>query len=186
MADSEALATDTGVPIQSQPARFRKDGAGRDQGILLLYPDRLVAVESWAQLCGTILGPIVFIAAAFPFFHHIGAGGSAAGVLFGNWVGEEIGKRLAVRKVAAGTGGTMVVPLDLITGLRVRNSSGIRRWMTGQVLVVATADGSEYEFRGKMDGWQAALAGALTVRGCDVHVTPEGILVTPRPAPEMC
>jgi hypothetical protein len=51
---------------------------------------------------------------------------------------------------------------------------------------VTTADGTEYEFRGKMDGWQAALAGALTVRGRDVQVTPQGVTVIPGPTPEVC
>jgi hypothetical protein len=36
-------------------------------------------------------------------------------------------------------------------------------------------------FRGRMNGWQA---GALTVRGRDVHVTPQGITVLPRATPE--
>jgi hypothetical protein len=186
MADMEAVTTDGAIPVQSRSARFRKDGAGRDQGILLLYPDRLVAVESWAELCGTLLGPIVLIAATFPFVHDIGAGGAVAGVLMGSWIGEGIGKHLAVRKAAASDGAMMVIPLDLITGLQVRKPSGIRSWFTGQTLLVTTADGSEYEFRGKMDGWQAALAGALTVRGHDVQVTQQGITVAPRPTPEAC
>jgi len=185
MADQEAARTDSGEPIQSRSARFRLNGAGRNQGILLLYPDKLVAVESWAELCGSILGPIVLIVATFPFFHHVGAGGSAAGILFGRWIGEVVGKRLAANKAAAGTGGMMVIPLDLITGLEIK-SSRFRRWATGEVLLVTTTDGSEYEFRGRIDGWQTALAGALTVRGRDVHVTPEGITVTPGPTPEVC
>jgi hypothetical protein len=186
MADNEAVTTDSGAPLQSQPARFRLNGAGRDQGILLLYPDRLVAVESWAGLWGTILGPIVLAAATFPFVHDIGAGGAVAGVMAGNWIGEGIGKRLAAKRAAAGTGAMMVIPLDLITGLQVRKSSGIRGWFTGQPLLVTTADGSEYEFRGKMDGWQTAVAGALTLRGRDVHVTPQGVTVIPGPTPEVC
>ena len=58
-------------------------------------------------------------------------------------------------------------------------SAGLSGWLTGQTLLVTTADGAEYEFRGRMDGWQAALAGALTVRNRDAHVTPQGIIVTP-------
>jgi len=185
MSGIEAVTTGSEAPLQSQSARLRKDGAGRDQGILLLYPDRLVAVESWAQLCGTFLGPIVFIAATVPFFHQVGAGGSAAGVMAGSWIGEGIGKRRAAKKAAAGTGAMMVIPLDLITGLEIKTSR-FRRWVTGQALIVTTADGSEYEFRGRMDGWQTALAGALTLRGRDVQVTPQGVTVIPGPAPEVC
>ena len=42
---------------------------------------------------------------------------------------------------------------------------------------------TEYEFRGRMDGRQAALASVLTVRGRDVHVTLQGITVTPQVMP---
>lgn len=104
----------------------------------------------------------------------------------GSWIGEGIAKRRAARKVAAGTDGMTVIPLDLITSLQIGKSSGIRGWVAGQNLLVTTADGSEYEFRGKLDGWQADLAGALTARGRDVQVTPQGITVTPRPTPEAC
>ena len=64
-----------------------------------------------------------------------------------------------------------LIPLDQITGVQFRKSAGLRGWLTGQVLLVTTADAVEYEFRGRMDGWHAALAGALTVRGRDVTVT---------------
>ena len=185
MSDLEAITAEGEAPLQSWSARFRKDGAGRDQGILLLYPDRLVAVESWAELCGTILGPIGLTVATFTFLHEAGAVGAAVGVMFGNWIGAGIGKRLAARKAAAGTGAMMVIPLDLITGLEIKTSR-FRRWVTGQALIVTTADGSEYEFRGRMDGWQTALAGALTLRGRDVQVTPQGVTVIPGPAPEVC
>jgi hypothetical protein len=177
MADKEAVTTDSGVPIQSQSARFRQGGVGRGQGILLLYPEKLVAVESWAGLLGTILGPIVFIAATFPYFHEIGAGGSAVGIMIGGWIGEWIGKRLAAKK-AAGTDGMMVVPLDLITGLEIK-SSRFRRWVTGQVLLVMTADGTEYGFDGKMDNWQTYLTSALALRGREVRETVEGRAITP-------
>ena len=45
---------------------------------------------------------------------------------------------------------------------------------------MTTADGAEYEFRGMMDGWQAAIAGALTVRGHEVHAVHDGITVMPQ------
>jgi hypothetical protein len=49
--------TDSGTPIQSSSARFRVNGTGRGQGIVLLYPDKLAAVNSSAELWGTFLGP---------------------------------------------------------------------------------------------------------------------------------
>jgi hypothetical protein len=44
---------------------------------------------------------------------------------------------------------------------------------------VTTADGTEYEFRGTMEKWQAHLADALTARGCGVHPAADGIMVSP-------
>jgi hypothetical protein len=64
---------------------------------------------------------------------------------------------------------------------RCGHAPEFRGWLTGQALLVTTADGAEYEFRGRMNGWQA---GALTVRGRDVHLTPQGITVLPRATPE--
>lgn len=99
-------------------------------------------------------------------------------------IGAGIGKLLAVRKVAAGGEGVTVIPLDVITSLRLRKSADIRGWLSGQALLVTTADGAEYEFRGWMNGWQADLATALTVSGREIRVTPESIMVTPQATPE--
>src|SRR5207249_10874500 len=65
--------------------------------------------------------------------------------------------------------GVRVVPLDSIASVQRTKSAGILDWLTGQVLLVTTADGAEYEFRGMMAGWQADIADALTVRGREVH-----------------
>jgi hypothetical protein len=68
----------------------------------------------------------------------------------------------------------------LITSVQSTKSAGIRYWLTGQVLVVTTADGAEYEFRGMLAGWQAAIAGALTLRGREVHAVRDVITVMPQ------
>lgn len=183
MTDWEAGMTDSEIPIQSQSVRFREGGIGRGQGILLLYPDKLAAVDSAAELWGIVLGPIVFVAMCL-LVHDIQPLGSAGAALVGGWMGGGIGKRRAARKMAANRDGVRIIPLDLITSLRIRKSTGSSGWLTGQALLVTTADGAEYEFRGRMNGWQAGLAGALTVRGRDVHVTPQGITVLPRATPE--
>jgi hypothetical protein len=175
--------TEGGIPIQRQLARFRVRGTGRGRGIVLLYPDKLAAVNSSAELWGSFLGPIVLIALSRFLFHDIRELGSAAGVLAGGWIGQGIGKRLAAGRVAANRDGVRLIPLDLIASVQLRKSARILDWLTGQVLVVTTADGAEYEFRGRMDGWDAALAGALTMRGRDVQVTPQGITVTPQALP---
>ena len=176
MTDREAGMTDSEIPIQSQSVRFREGGIGRGQGILLLYPDKLAAVDSSAELWGMFLGPIVLVAISL-LVHDILALGAAAAVLVGGWIGGGIGKRWAARKVAANRDSVRVIPLELITSLQIRKSTEFPGWLTGQALLVTTADGAEYEFRGRMNGWQA---GALTVRGRDVHVTPQGITVLPR------
>ena len=172
--------TDSGTPIQNQSARFRVGGTGKGRGILLLYPDKLAAVNSSAELWGVVLGSVVLIAVSHFLVHDIRELGSAAGGLAGGWIGQGVGKRLAARDVAASRDGVRLIPLDLIAGVQFRKSAGIRGWLTGQALLVTTADGAEYEFRGRLDGWHAALAGALTVRGRDVQVTPLGITVTPQ------
>jgi hypothetical protein len=166
--------TDSVAPIQSQATWFRVGRAGRRQGIVLLYPDKLAVVNSWAELWGTVLGPFVLVAIAQLLFHDVGALGPAVGVPVGGWLGQGIGKRLAARRVAANGDGVRLIPLDQITGVQFRKPAGLRRWLMGQVLLVTTADAAEYEFRGRMDGWQAALAGALTVQGRDIPVTGYG------------
>ena len=174
---------DSETPIQRQPARFRVNGTGRGQGIVLLYPDKLAAVNSSAGLWGTFLGPIVLVAVSHLLFHDIPELGPAVGIPVGAWIGESIGKRLAARNVAADRDGVRLIPLDSITSVQFGKSAGIRAWLTGQFLVVTTADGAEHEFRGRLAGWQAALAGALTVRARDVHATPQGITVTSQALP---
>ena len=73
-----------------------------------------------------------------------------------------------------------VIPFDLITGVPNRETSGDARLAGGiRILVVTTADGTEYEFRGTMQKWQASLTDALTARGCGVHPAADGIMVTP-------
>ena len=86
---------------------------------------------------------------------------------------------------AAGGDGVTRVPLDLITGIRTGKSPVPGGWWSIPVLVVTTADGTAYEFRGKVGNWHAHLAGALAARGHDVRVTAGGITVrTARPCPE--
>ena len=176
--------TNSGTPIRSNPARFRVGGTGRGQGIVLLYPDTLAAVKSSARLWGAVIGPIVLAAVSHLLFHDIPGLGPAVGVPVGDWIGASIGKRLAARKVATDGGadgdGVRLIPLDSITSVQYRKPSGILSWLTGQALLVTTVDGAEYEFRGMLNGWQAALADTLTVRGRDVQVTPQGITVIPQ------
>ena len=60
MTGTEETLTESGIPIRSQLARFRVSGTGRGRGIVLLYPDKLAAVNSSAQLWGIFFGPIYY------------------------------------------------------------------------------------------------------------------------------
>src|SRR5258705_11463058 len=101
MTDTEETLTEGGMPIRSQSARFRVSGTGRGRGIVLLYPDKLAAVNSSAQLWGIFLGPIVLITTSHLLFHDIRQLGSVVGVLAGNWIGQAIGKRRPATREAA-------------------------------------------------------------------------------------
>jgi hypothetical protein len=176
--------TDNGFPIQSSPARFRVNRIGRGQGIVLLYPDKLAAVNSYAELWGIILGSVVLGAISSFLFHDALGVGSVAGGLAGGLIGQCIGKWLAARRAVANRDGVRLIPLDQIASVQFSNTTGFHAWLIGQTLLVTTADGTEHRFRGRLAGWQAALAGALTVSGREVHTAVEGITVMPRVTPE--
>jgi hypothetical protein len=179
MTGRQVELAECGTPIQSSSARFRVGGIGRGQGIVLLYPDKLAAVNSYTELWGILLGSIVFGAISSSLFHDTQGLGSVVGVLAGGWIGQGIGKWLAARRATANRDGVRLIPLDQIASVQFRKSTGFRAWLIGQTLLVTTTDGTVHQFRGRLDGWQAALAGVLTVSGRDVHVTPQGITVTP-------
>jgi hypothetical protein len=171
--------TDSGTPIQSQTARFLAGGAKQGEGYLLLYPDNLTAVISQVETWGYLMAPLIVVAITVPLFHTIGWFVVAVGSVIGGQAGEAINSRRAIRKAAAGGDGVTVIPLDLITGVQTRKPAGMAgRWGV-RILVVTTADGAEYEFRGKLDNWQAHRAGALAARGHDVRVRAGGITVRP-------
>jgi hypothetical protein len=84
--------------------------------------------------------------------------------------------------VAAGGENVTVIPLDSITSLQARKSRGWlsgRYLLSGQHLVVTTAEGAEYGFGVKLDKWSIDLTNALTARGREARTTPQGMAVTP-------
>jgi hypothetical protein len=99
----------------------------------------------------------------------IGGGG-------GSLIGGAIARSRVAGKVAAAGGDVTVIPLDSITGIETRKSSGR---LGRQSLFVKTAGGADYGFSVKPDRWSTDLASALTARGCVVHATPQGVAVTP-------
>lgn len=74
-----------------------------------------------------------------------------------------------------------MIPLDTIVSLRTGRSAGLAGWFVTERLIVTTADGTEFEFRGQTGYVQAGVAGALAELGREVRATPLGLTVTPRP-----
>jgi hypothetical protein len=172
--------TESGTPIQSQTARFLAGGAKRGEGYLLLYPDNLTTVISRVETWGYLVGPLIFVAITVPLFHTIGWLGVAVGSVIGGQAGEAVNKRRAVKKAAAGGDGVTVIPLDVITSVQTRKPEGLAGRWGARILVVTTADGTEYGFRGTMEKWQAHLARTRAARGCEVYEVHDAITVMPR------
>jgi hypothetical protein len=170
---------DSQTPIKSQSARFLFGSAKPGRGFLLLYPDRLTAVNSPVDTWGYVIGPVIFLVLSLPLSHRIGYAGVAAGSAIGGGIGNYLNKRRAVAKAAQGGDGVTLIPFGLITGVRTAKPQGMSGWWGIRILVVTTADGTEYEFRGTMEKWQDYLSDALTARGCGVHPAVDGIMVTP-------
>ena len=167
------------MPIRKHPARLW----GHGPGTLLLYPDKLAHVSSRAANVGGGAGFIAVFAVSWALARGgPGALGGAIGAGGGWMIGAAIAQSQAAGKVAAGGSGVTVIPLVAITSLRTIEPAGIGGVLGGKSLLVTTADRAEYRFGVKLDNWSADLAGALTARGRVVHVTPEGMTVTPAPS----
>jgi hypothetical protein len=170
--------TDSETPVRQQTTRLLMGGKTRGYGTLLLYPDKLASVGSEAVRIGTFVGLIVVSSPSLLIPPHSGPGalGALIGLGGGRLIGGAIAKSRAAAKVAAGGDNVTVIPLDSITSLQARKSTG---WLSGQHLIVTTADGAEYGFGVKLDKWSADLTNALTARGREVRTTPQGMAVTP-------
>jgi hypothetical protein len=167
------------IPIHAQAARFLVGGARRRRVFVLLYPDSLTAVVSPADPVGYLGGPMVFAGFGVPLYHMIGWLGVVVGALMGAYAGDSYNTLRATRDAPAGGDGVTVIPLDSITGVWTTTSEGIGGWWGFGTLVVTTADGAEYGFRGKMSNWQSYLTSALALRGRAVRGTNGGISVMP-------
>lgn len=164
-------------PIRMQTARLLGVKPLQGAGTLVLYPDRLVHVRSlvvaWASSAGFVVIAVPGI--ALPPHTGPGAVGGLIGAGGGALIGGAIAKRRVPGKVAAAGDDVTVIPLDSITGIETRRSSG-RRSRPG--IFVTTAGGTDYGFSVKLDKWSADLASALTARGCVVYPTQQGMTVT--------
>jgi hypothetical protein len=118
--------TGSEIPIGKQTARLLGVKASRGEGTLLLYPDKLTHVRSQAIRWGTTIGLVAVFAAGFALAQTgLGALGALIGAGVGWMIGAAIAKSQAASKVAADGEGVMVIPLDSITSLESRISTGI-------------------------------------------------------------
>jgi|SRR6185437_4506463 len=168
------------IPAQGETATFFVNGSKRGEGMLLLYPDELTAVTITTFGTWVYLGvPAVYAAVAYFVFHTIGWGLLAIWFATGWWVFQNLDKRRAARRAAAGGDRVMVIPLEQVTSVRTRKPTKVAGWVGLRNVTVATADGTEYEFRGTMEKWHTHLTQALTARGREVHAESENLTVLP-------
>jgi hypothetical protein len=139
--------------IRAESARRNVAGRMGRWGVVMLYPDRLASVNVRAELWGCFFGPVVMIAAGWPVTEDAGAFHAIIGVLVGSTIGS----------------------------LRTDRTTRLNGMFAVETLVVTTADGTEYGFRGRIGSLQTEIAGALAGLGREVRATPLGLAVTPQP-----
>jgi len=143
--------TESKIPAQGETATFFVNGSKRGEGMLLLYPDELTAVTITTFGTWVYLGvPVVSTAVWYFVFHTIGWGLLAIWFAAGWWAFQQLDKRRAASRVAAGGDRVMVIPLEQVTSVRTRKPTKVAGWVGLRNVTVSTADGTEYEFRGTM------------------------------------
>jgi hypothetical protein len=167
-------------PIRIESARRYVDGRKGRWGVVLLYPDQLASVNVRSELWGCLLGPIIFVAAGWPVTASLGAWHAFVGVLLGSTIGRYADRRTAARKMADGGAGATIIPLGTIDSLRTDRSTRVGGMFAVETMVVTTADGTEYGFRGRIGSLPAEIAGALADHGREVRATALGLAVTPQ------
>jgi hypothetical protein len=168
-------------PTRSESARRYVDGGKGRWGVVLLYPDKLASVNVRSELWGCFLGPVALVAAAWPDTQYLGALNAIIGVFLGSTIGRFADRRTAARKMADGGAGATIIPLGDIDSLRIDRSTRRDGMFVVETVVVTTADGTEYRFRGRTGSLPTEIAGALAGLGREVRATPLGLAVTPRP-----
>ena len=178
---------DSAKPIRSESARFLVGGTRKGQGVVLLYPDKLASVRVYAELWGYFVGPLVVAAAAFPIVRTVGsfpesiaALQAALGVMLGGAIGRAVDRGLAAKAVAEAPQRATIIPLDMVASLQTFRPTRLGSLFRGETLVVTTADGNQYGFRGRTGHLQNDIAGALARLGREVRATTTGLAVTPR------
>jgi hypothetical protein len=170
---------DNARPTRSESARLIVDGNKTGKGVVLLYPDKLASARVMVEYVGIFIGALAG-AAVYPSGAAIGVLAVMAGVWLGGAAGRAIDRKLAIRAVAGGPASATIIPLDTVTSLRTDRSAGLGGWYVTETLVVTTADGTEYGFRGRTGQLQGEVASAIASHGREVRATPLGLAVTPQ------
>jgi hypothetical protein len=167
-------------PIRSESAWFRVDGNRSGKGVVLLYPDRIVGVRTYAEYACWFVMILLMDVVAYRIFHLVVYWlAPFFGVILGSVIGRLVDRWLAAGLVATGPGGATVIPLDQVASLRTDRSGGLAGLFVTETLVVTTADGTEYGFLGRTGYLQADVASALAELSRDVRATPLGLEVRP-------
>jgi hypothetical protein len=169
-------------PTRTESARRYVDGRRGRWGVVLLYPDKLASVNVRSELWGCFLGPVALVAASWPVAESLGALNAFVGVFLGSTIGRYADRRTAARKMADGGAGATIIPLGSIDSLRTDRSTQLGGMFAIETLVVTTADGTEYGFRGRTGSLPTEIAGAIASHGREVRATPLGLEVSPRAA----
>jgi hypothetical protein len=167
-------------PIRSESARRYVDGRKGRWGVVLLYPDQLASVNVRSELWGCFLGPVALVAAAWPGPQYLAALNAVLGVFMGSTIGRFADRRTAARKMADGGAGATIIPLGSIDSLRTDRSTRLDGMFAVETVVVTTADGTEYGFRGRTGSLPAEIAGVIASQGREVRATPLGLEVMPQ------
>jgi hypothetical protein len=170
-------------PIRSDSAwLLLKPGTKRKmRGVMLLYPDKLagvpVMVEYWGIFLGGLIGGF-----AYPWDNTGWGVALVAGLWLGGAIGKAVDRKLAVKAVAAGPEAATIIPLDLVTGVRIDRHTRLGGMVSIGTMVVTTTDGAEYGFRvrGRTGSMQASIATALAGTGREVRATRLGLTVIPQ------
>ena len=148
---------------------------------MLLYPDKLAGVPVVVEYWGIVLGGLI-AGLAYPSNNIFWGVALVAGIWLGGAIGKAVDRKLAVKAVADGPEAATIIPLDLVTGLRIDRYTRLGGMISIGTLVVTTADGTEYGFRvrGRTGTLQVGVATALAGLGREVLATPLGMTVVPR------
>jgi hypothetical protein len=174
--------TENSRPIRSESVRLLVNGVRKGKGVVQLYPDKLASSRVMVEYVGIFLGGLAVTAVYRVTDVAVGILLLMAGIWLGGALGRAADRRLTAKGVAGGPKGATIIPLDTITALRTGRSAGLGELFITETLIVTTADGTEYGFRGRTSHLQAGIASAMASLGREVRATPLGLTVAPRAA----